>query len=86
MAFCLQGKDRIRVLNAEITVQTSTPQTPGTLSAVSAGGLTVACGEGTQLLLTQIQLPGKKPMRVADIINGQPQRFEVGIQFSGPEH
>lgn len=86
MAFCLQGKDRIRVLNAEITANASSPQAPGTLSAVSADGLVVACGEGTQLLLTQIQLPGKKPMRVADIINGQPQRFEVGVQFSGPEH
>ncbi|MFT6423288.1 MAG: methionyl-tRNA formyltransferase [Thalassolituus sp.] len=42
---------------------------------MTPAGLEVACNEGV-LLLSKVQLAGKKPMMVADIINGQPKLFQ----------
>lgn len=81
MAYCLQGEERIRVLSAQIS--RSSDMQPGTITGVSSDGLCVACGDGTELCITHIQLPGKKPMSVADVINGQPQRFISGQPLSG---
>ncbi|WP_430460727.1 methionyl-tRNA formyltransferase [Thalassolituus sp. LLYu03] len=74
MAFTLLGDERIRVLMAE-PVEKATHLLPGTIANVSPQGLEVACGEGT-LRITQVQLPGKKAMSIADVINGQPQLFQ----------
>lgn len=74
MAYTLLGDERIRVLMAEALEQT-TALLPGTIIRAGAEGLDVACGDGV-LRITQVQLPGKKAMRVADVINGQPQLFQ----------
>ncbi len=74
MAYTLLGDERIRVLMAEALEQT-TALLPGTIIRAAAEGLDVACGDGV-LRITQVQLPGKKAMHVADVINGQPQLFQ----------
>lgn len=74
MAYTLLGDERIRVLMAE-PVEKANHLLPGTIVNVSAQGLEVACGEGV-LRITQVQLPGKKAMAIADVINGQPQLFQ----------
>ncbi|MFN3713571.1 MAG: methionyl-tRNA formyltransferase [Alcanivoracaceae bacterium] len=50
---------------------------PGTVLAVSSSGIEVACGEGS-LLLTEIQLPGKKSLPVADLLRGRADLFVPG--------
>lgn len=75
MTYTLLGDHRIRVLTAHALDKPSTALA-GTILAVSSEGLEVACEEST-LLITQVQLAGKKPMRVADIINGQPHLFQA---------
>lgn len=75
MAFTLLGDSRIRVLMAEPLERTS-HALPGTIVNVGAHGLEIACGDGV-LLVTEVQLAGKKAMKVADIINGQPNLFQV---------
>ncbi len=42
---------------------------PGTVLSVEESGLVVACGEGA-LLLTGLQIPGKKTLPVADFLRG----------------
>lgn len=74
MAYTLLGDERIRVLMAE-SADVTTRLLPGTIVNVSPQGLDVACGNGV-LRITQVQLPGKKAMSVADVINGQPQLFQ----------
>jgi methionyl-tRNA formyltransferase len=50
---------------------------PGTVLAVSSSGIEVACGEDS-LLLTEIQLPGKKPLPVAELLRGRADLFVPG--------
>ncbi len=75
MAFTLLGDERIRVLMAE-PLERASRSLPGTIVNVGSHGLEVACGEGV-LLITQVQLAGKKAMKVADVLNGQPHLFQV---------
>ncbi|BDG09267.1 methionyl-tRNA formyltransferase [Anaeromyxobacter paludicola] len=44
---------------------------PGTAQAMSSG-LFVACGGGTAILVTELQLEGRKRMSAADFLKGQP--------------
>lgn len=50
---------------------------PGTIIKVAAEGLTVATGSGA-VLLTELQLPGKRAMSVADLLRGRPDYFKAG--------
>jgi methionyl-tRNA formyltransferase len=50
---------------------------PGEILAASQDGLSVACGSGA-LLLTQLQLPGGKALRFADLYNSRREQFAVG--------
>ena len=55
----------------------------GTISKVDDQGLWVACAQG-QLILQQLQLPGKKAMAVSEILRGHPDLFKVGEQLEPP--
>ena len=75
MAYTLLGDNRIRVFQAEM-LEKVTDMLPGTIVNVSPKGIEVACSENV-LRISTVQLPGKKAMSVADVINGQPQLFQV---------
>ena len=53
----------------------------GLIVAVSDQGLDVATGEGV-LRIAQVQLPGKRPIAVADLLRSK--TIEVGSVFDGP--
>lgn len=73
---------RIRVWAA--TAQPSSNQAePGTIMEIVLEGLIVACKEG-QLLLEQLQLPGKKSMSVREILLGHPNIFKRGDKLEQP--
>ncbi len=73
---------RIRVWAASAIDKTS-PHAPGSISQITEQGLWVACTEG-QLILEQLQLPGKKAMKVSEILRGHPDLFKVGDQLEQP--
>ncbi len=54
--------------------------TPGTLLDIDKEGLILACAEGC-LKLLRLQLPGTRQMSAADLLNGHPERFQVGQVF-----
>lgn len=54
---------------------------PGTVLAINASGVSVACGAGA-LLMTELQLPNRSRMPVRDIINGQLLAVHPGDSFS----
>lgn len=76
------GKEhRIKVWQAQPLVEKSNKPV-GTIIHVDKTGITVATGEGC-LKLTSLQLPGKKALAVADILNGRADWFVVGNLITG---
>lgn len=74
------SNQRLRILAAELGPNSSTYPS-GTISSVDKTGLTVCCGGHSSLRINQVQLPGKKPMAIKDLLNGRPDLFLVGQQF-----
>lgn len=73
---------RIRIWTAAASNKTSTAS-PGSIIHINDQGLWIACKQG-QLILEQLQLPGKKAMNVSDILRGHPDLFKVGDQLEQP--
>jgi methionyl-tRNA formyltransferase len=69
MCYTLLGDHRIRILQAQVYPKTHTTM-PGTVISVNDMGIIIACGN-MAVSLEQVQLPGKKPMKVADLLNGK---------------
>lgn len=62
------GDVTLKIWNAELAAQ---PGEPGTILAVDAHGVTVACGTGA-LRLTELQKPGGKRLAAAAFLQGFP--------------
>jgi methionyl-tRNA formyltransferase len=67
---------QVRVWHANI-LKEYTSARPGTILSCSKEGIQVATGENI-LLLQQLQLPGKKPLVISDLLNGYANWFSVG--------
>jgi methionyl-tRNA formyltransferase len=67
-----------RILKSKVARQMEISKSPGSLTA-SKGGVTVACGDGVDLELIEVQLPGRKPVSGNDFANGM--RIQVGDNF-----
>jgi methionyl-tRNA formyltransferase len=72
---------RIRIWQASV-VERSHNQTPGTILQADKQGIVVATGENA-LRLEVLQMPGKKALSVADILNGKAQWFGIGQAING---
>lgn len=73
---------RIRVWAAKASDKPAN-KTPGSITQINEQGLWIACKQG-QLILEQLQLPGKKAMTVSEILRGHPDLFNVGDQLEQP--
>ncbi|MCF1427880.1 MAG: methionyl-tRNA formyltransferase [Shewanella sp.] len=71
----------IKVQQAEVKASTS-QVAPGTVVAAGRQGLEIATGEGV-LVLKTMQLAGKKPLAVADILNARGEWFTPGTVLAG---
>ena len=70
-AWCLGPKGRLRILQARPADLARPAHTPdGSIVSISKDALHVATGNGV-LAIEQLQPAGKKPMHVADFLNGQ---------------
>lgn len=52
---------------------------PGVVRSVERDGIVVGCGDGTSLVIDEIQVPGKRRMSVRDFLNGS--KLDVGDRF-----
>ncbi|TVP10407.1 methionyl-tRNA formyltransferase [Shewanella sp. KCT] len=73
----------IKVWQASVSDETS-QQAPGTIIHADKQGIAVTTGEGV-LVLETIQLPGKKAMAVADVLNARGDWFTPGTQLQGTD-
>ncbi len=71
------GEDVVKLLGCERLEQSGTA---GQILPSDKKSIVVACGEGA-LKITQLQLPGKKPMDAASILNSKREQFSAGVQL-----
>lgn len=69
----------IKVWSAEVITDNSN-KSPGTILSADKNGVVVKTAEDA-LVLTKIQLPGKKPMIIGDILNSKADWFVSGIRL-----
>ncbi|MBI1424082.1 MAG: methionyl-tRNA formyltransferase [Gammaproteobacteria bacterium] len=79
-----QIDDKILRIRQAQPLNTSSNKPAGTIVQVNSDSVDVACGTN-QLRLLDGQLPGGKPMRMADLLNGHAALFSVGKQFSSTD-
>ena len=77
--FELEGQN-IKVWQAEVCEQQN--PTPGEIISADKSGIVIATGTGS-LRITQIQIPGKKAMSAADVLNARQDWFSPGKKLSG---
>lgn len=82
-AFCWYRGERIRILQA-VRLPGHTDQPPGTLVSTGEDAILVACGEDA-LSIGRVQLPGKSPASIRDILNGHPDFFLPGQRLASAE-
>ncbi len=70
---------RIRVWMANAVDKASSAPL-GSITQIDTHGVWVSCSQG-QLILENIQLPGKKALNVGEILRGHPDLFKVGDIF-----
>lgn len=75
----LYQDERIKIWQADV-VPLNQSAKPGEILQVDKKGLLVACGAGG-LLISELQLPNAKRMKVADILNGRAGYFVEGKCF-----
>lgn len=73
----------IRVWAAE-ALDADPSEPPARVLAIAPTGLDITCGEGV-LRITSLQLPGKKPLPVADLLRGHPNLFVPGQTLALPQ-
>jgi len=66
----LKGQD-LRIWEAIGNMNHQNKNAPGNIVSYSKNGIEVACNPGT-LLIKRLQIPGKRPMDIAEFMNGRP--------------
>ena len=69
----------MKVKKAE-AAESGTHETPGKILSADENGIAVACGINT-FLITELQMPGKKPARTADYLRGN--TIDPGVILGG---
>jgi methionyl-tRNA formyltransferase len=80
IAYTTLGEETIRIWQAEAISSTNTA-TPGTIIHVNSQGLDIATGSGV-LRVLRLQLPGAKPLTIAEILNAHHAWLAPGTQFT----
>ncbi len=83
VCFSQLNGERIKLFDAEC-VSVADGKQPGEIVEVSKAGICVATADGG-LLLKRLQIPGKKPMPIADLLNGYSDKFQVGQCFNSTD-
>lgn len=69
------GEEVVKLLGCELVDQNGNP---GEILPSDKKSIVVACGEGA-IKIKQLQLPGKKPMDSAAVLNSKREQFSAGV-------
>lgn len=79
VAYTTCEQQTLRIFKAHV-IEDQSQKTPGLLLNASRTGLDIATGQGI-LRITEIQLPGKRRMPVADLLNAHHAFLQIGALF-----
>lgn len=79
VAYTQIGDDVLRVWSAELLVTAANAGQSGEIINIDRLGITVRCGDGQSLRLTQLQWAGGKPLNSVQIL--QAQKLQIGQQL-----
>lgn len=82
-AYSILGGERIRLLRARPSSE-STAAVPGTIVRADRDRLSIACANSL-LNVTLMQLPGKNPLSIGEILNSRKELLAPGQRFSSTE-
>lgn len=71
------NNERVRIWQAKLITTDSKSKCPGTICKSDSQGIQVATGQGS-LLITEIQLPGKKRLPVLEVLKSRADLFTPG--------
>lgn len=78
----MKVKDQnIKVWSAEVVKDVPAQHSPGTIIQADKNGIVIAAGT-TALRILSLQIPGKKAMSAADVVNARAAWFEPGTNLS----
>ncbi|MCP5347771.1 MAG: methionyl-tRNA formyltransferase [Gammaproteobacteria bacterium] len=81
-AYCLADSTRLRILEASPEPCQDNAH-PGEILSFDRTGMRVRCGEGC-LQVRRIQLPGKNPVSIADLLNARQDLLQPGLRLDSP--
>ena len=79
-AYTFIADSRIRILKAEMG-NTEHKELPGTILKITKEFVDVSCGNST-VKISKLQLPGKNPISVLDLLNSGNELVSIGSTFS----
>lgn len=79
VAFAILANEPVRIWAATASDEIS-DQPPGTILAADTDGIKIACARGA-LIIIELQLPGKKRLPVAAVLNSRAAQFRPGLIF-----
>lgn len=83
-AWCLYNEQRLRILQGRALPEHFSV-IPGTIVRMSPDVMTVSCGDGA-LEIDKVQLEGKNPMTLRELLNGHPGYFKSGSLLLPASH
>ena len=79
VAYSTLNEEQVRIHRATVGSKISN-EPPGTIIAIDKNGILVTTGDGS-LLIEKLQFPGKKVLAVADWLNANSTKINVGMIF-----
>ncbi len=83
VAYTTFNGNTVKVLNADVISNSNEPA--GEIISVDKTGIVIATSTGA-IKITKLQPPGKKPMSVADFINGRSDWVQPGVNLAQETH
>lgn len=83
VAWTKVDSQNIKIWSAEV-IDLTTTEVPGTILRADKQGIVVATGNGV-LRITRLQIPGKKALPAADVVNARKAWFEPGTCLASSE-
>ncbi|WP_421133045.1 methionyl-tRNA formyltransferase [Alteromonas sp. A079] len=81
VAWMKVNDQNIKVWSAEVVNDVPAQHSPGTIIQADKNGIVIATGT-TAIRILSLQIPGKKAMSAADVVNARKAWFEPGINLS----